>query len=153
MVPGDRLTLSWIGKDQTLLRTLQGGYEWVGRHDPRVTEVRLLHDVEVVGESGADLAGDNLLILGDSYDAVRALTRIPEFGAEYRGKVKLVYIDPPFNTGQAFDVYNDALQHSVWLTMMRDRLRVLHDLLEADGHDMGPSAQHRGAPVPLPHGR
>src|ERR1700734_746546 len=107
MVLGDRLTLSWIGKDKTLLRTLQGGYEWVGRHDPRVTEVRLLHDVQVIGESGPNPGGDNLLILGDAYDAVRALTRIPEFGAEYRGKVKLVYIDPPFNTGQAFDAYND----------------------------------------------
>jgi adenine-specific DNA-methyltransferase len=87
----------------------------------------------VIGESDPDRAADNLLIIGDSYDAVRALTRIPEFGARYRGRVKLVYIDPPFNTGQAFDVYNDALQHSVWLTMMRDRLRVLHDLLEPTG--------------------
>ena len=133
MVPGDRLTLSWVGKDQTLIRTSRGGYEWVGRDDPRVAEVRLLHDVRSVGESGVDRAEDNLLILGDSYDAVRALTRIPEFGARYCGKVKLVYIDPPFNTGQAFDAYNDALQHSVWLTMMRDRLRVLHDLLEPTG--------------------
>jgi adenine-specific DNA-methyltransferase len=133
MVPGDRLTLSWIGKDQALIRTSRGGYEWVGRGDPRVTEVRLLHDVRVVGASGPDRAGDNLLILGDSNDAIRALTRIPEFGTRYRGRVKLVYIDPPFNTGQAFDVYSDALRHSVWLTMMRDRLRVLHDLLEPTG--------------------
>ena len=133
MIPGDRLTLSWVGKDQTLMRTPRGGYELFGRDDPRVTEIRLLHDVQAVGESPLDRTGENLLILGDSYDATRALTRIPEFARQYRGKVKLVYIDPPFNTGQAFNAYSDALQHSVWLTMMRDRLRALHDLLEPTG--------------------
>ena len=133
MIPGDRLTLSWVGKDKALIRTPEDGYDWVNREDPRVTEIRLLHDVQFVGESPIDRTLENLLILGDSYDAARALTRIPEFGRQYRGKVKLVYIDPPFNTGQAFNAYSDALQHSVWLTMMRDRLRVLHDLLEPTG--------------------
>lgn len=47
----------------------------------------------------------------------------PEFAREYVGQVKLAYIDPPFNTGQAFTHYDDALEHSVWLTMMRDRIR------------------------------
>lgn len=127
-----RLTLSWVGKDQSLLPTVSGGYEWVERDDPRVTEVRLLRDVGLVGEAEQS-PGNNLLITGDSYDALRALTHIPEYAKEYRGKVALVYIDPPFNTGQAFATYDDALEHSVWLTMMRDRLKVLHDLLLPTG--------------------
>lgn len=133
MVPGDRLTLSWIGKDQALIRTPQGGYEWASRDDPRVTEVRLLHDVAFVGETVQEHYTDNLLILGDSYDALRALSRIPEYAVQYRGQVGQVYIDPPFNTGQAFTTFDDALEHSVWLTMMRDRLRLLHDLLAPTG--------------------
>lgn len=133
MVPGDRLTLSWIGKDQTLARTSDGGYKLVNRDDPQVTEVRLLHDVDVVGDAGPDLAAGNRLILGDSYDALRALVRIPEYATRYRGKITQIYIDSPFNTGQAFREFDDALEHSVWLTMMRDRLRILHDLLAPGG--------------------
>lgn len=133
MIPGDRLMLSWVGKDQALIRTPRGGYEWVRRDDPRVAEVRLLREVRTVGDARPGRMSDNLLVLGDSYDALWALSRIPEYAARYRGRVKQVYIDPPFNTGQAFDAYDDALQHSVWLTMMRDRLRVLHDLMAPDG--------------------
>lgn len=130
-----RLTLSWVGKDQALLGTAAGGYEWVARDDPRVAEVRLLHEEENVGKVNADPRGasDNLLIVGDSYNALHALARIPEYADEYRGRVKLVYIDPPFNTGQAFEHYDDALEHSVWLTMMRDRLLLIRDLLAPDG--------------------
>jgi len=58
---------------------------------------------------------------------------VPEFAAEYEGKVKLVYIDPPFNTGQAFTHYDDGLEHSVWLTMLRDRLVQIKRLLSDDG--------------------
>jgi adenine-specific DNA-methyltransferase len=133
MVPADRLTLSWIGKDKALIRTPRGGYDWVNRNDPRVAEVRLLRDFDVAGVAVHNKANENLLILGDSYDALRSLARIPEYAARYRGKVKQVYIDPPFNTGQAFVAFDDALEHSVWLTMMRDRLRVLHDLLSPSG--------------------
>jgi adenine-specific DNA-methyltransferase len=129
MVPGNRLVLSWVGKEEALIRTPRGGYEWVSRDDPRVAEVRLLREVGTVGDAGPGRVSDNLLVLGDSYDALRALCRITEYAAWYRGKVKQVYVDPPFNTGQAFEAYDDALQHSVWLTMMRDRLRVLHKLM------------------------
>ena len=74
-----RLTLSWIGKDQALLGTAAGGYEWVEREDPRVAEVRLLHEAANFGEVKPGVeASDNLLIIGDSYDALRSLTRIPE---------------------------------------------------------------------------
>ena len=111
--PAGRLTLSWVGKDRALLGTATGGYEWVERDDPRVVEVRLLHERDVVGDAAprSDGAG-NLLVVGDAYDALHALARIPEYADNLLGKVKLVYIDPPFNTGQAFAQYDDALEHS-----------------------------------------
>jgi adenine-specific DNA-methyltransferase len=132
-MPAGRLTLSWVGKNQALLPTAGGGYEWVDRDDPRVTEVRLLRDVGSVGDAEQSPPKDSLLITGDSYDALHALANIPGYAKEYRGKVALVYIDPPFNTGQAFATYDDALEHSVWLTMMRDRLKALHELLTPTG--------------------
>ena len=62
-----------------------------------------------------------------------SLCELPEFASEYVGKVKLAYLDPPFNTQQAFAHYDDALEHSVWLTMMRDRLLQIRKLLAPDG--------------------
>ena len=76
---------------------------------------------------------DNLLLLGESGDVLEALTRVPELAEKYVGKVKLIYIDPPFNTAQTFANYEDNLEHSVWLTMMRDRLLHLKKLLADDG--------------------
>ena len=127
-----RLALTWFNQDKAVLPDADGGYEWVECDDPRVTEVRLLEEVARVGEvSGTP--DDNLLIHGDSYDALLALVRTPEYAERYRGKVKLVYIDPPFNTGQAFEHYEDNFDHSIWLTLFRDRVRLLHDLLTEDG--------------------
>lgn len=120
-----RLTLTWANKDRALLSHGEDGYEWVDRDDPRAREVRLLDEIpDATGRVGEATGGpsDNLLVRGDSLDALRALVRSPEYAAEYRGKVKLVYIDPPFNTGQAFEHYDDSLEHSVWLGMMRERL-------------------------------
>lgn len=153
-----RLTLSWANKDKALLSHGESGYEWVERDDPRAREVRLLDEVGRVGDAAEprrlrdsaaphhrwlrDSAApnrletslrDNLLIRGDSLDALRALVRTPEYAAQYRGKVKLVYIDPPFNTGQAFEHYDDSLEHSVWLGMMRERLVLIRELLAPDG--------------------
>ncbi|WP_439564393.1 site-specific DNA-methyltransferase [Microcella sp.] len=127
-----RLTLNWANKDRALLSHGESGYEWVDRDDPRAREVRLLDEVGRVGEVDGD-ASDNLLIRGDSLDALRALVHTPELAAEYRGRVKLVYIDPPFNTGQAFEHYDDSLEHSVWLGMMRERLVLIKDLLSPEG--------------------
>lgn len=127
-----RLTLTWANKDRALLSHGESGYEWVDRDDPRAREVRLLDEVGRVGEVSGD-ASDNLLIRGDSLDALRALVQTPELAAEYRGKVKLVYIDPPFNTGQAFEHYDDSLEHSVWLGMMRERLVLIKELLSPEG--------------------
>lgn len=64
---------------------------------------------------------------------LEALTRVPELADKYVGQVKCVYIDPPFNTAQTFANYEDNLEHSIWLTMMRDRLLHLKELLSNDG--------------------
>ena len=128
-----RLELTWTNKHLRLLAHEDGTYEWLEPSDYRVAEVRLLHDVASVGAVSKRRAADNLLIRGDALHALTSLTRLPEFAREYVGKVKLVYLDPPFNTQQAFTHYDDALEHSVWLTMMRDRLIQVRELLHDDG--------------------
>lgn len=128
-----RLELTWTNKDRRLLAHEDGTYEWVSAEDYRVAEVRLLHNVTTVSEVGKSRAGDNLLIRGDALNALTSLARLPEFASEYLGKVRLCYMDPPFNTGQAFTHYDDNLEHSVWLTMLRDRLRQVQQLLAPNG--------------------
>lgn len=132
-VTSKRLALTWFNQDKALLPLPAGGYEWVERNDPRITEVRLLRETGRVGEVTGTSA-DNLLIVGDSYQALHALNSIPEYAQNYRGKVKLVYIDPPFNTEQTFgEFYDDNFDHSVWLTIFRDRVKQLSDLMSDDG--------------------
>lgn len=144
-----KLELTWFNKDQSLIPTEEGkyGYTWVDPKDPRSCEVHTLVVENVVRgeqtpkEEGvtyserADLAPteDNLLILGESGDVLEALIQVPELADKYVGQVKCVYIDPPFNTAQTFANYEDNLEHSIWLTMMRDRLVHLHKLLSDDG--------------------
>lgn len=143
------LELNWFNKDKALIPSQEGryAYEWVDPKDPRYCETRaLVVDEAVTGKQSpkeegtqyserADLAPteDNLLILGESGDVLEALTRVPELREKYLGKVKCIYIDPPFNTAQTFANYEDNLEHSVWLTMMRDRLIHLRKLLSDDG--------------------
>ncbi len=125
-----RLELTWTNKDQCLLAHEDGSYEWVPPNDHRVAEVRLLRRAGEVG----DVSGPaNLLIRGDALSALHALGEIPGYVDAYVGKVKLAYLDPPFNTQQSFLHYDDALEHSVWLTMMRDRLMQIRRLLSPDG--------------------
>lgn len=130
-----KLELTWTNKHKCLLAHEDGGYEWVPPFDYRVAEVRLLRDAATFGKVGPDSsrARDNLLIRGDALHALTSLREIPEFSRAYAGKVKLVYLDPPFNTQQAFKHYDDALEHSVWLTMMRDRLEQIKSLLALGG--------------------
>src|SRR6266567_1973744 len=138
-----------------MLTLAEGGYEWVPPSDYRVAEVRLLHDVETVGKTRADRsrAADNLLIRGDALNGLTSLIELPEFAREHVGKVKLAYLDPPFNTQQAFPDYDDALEHSVWLTMMRDRLIQLKILLSPECSVwVKPASRgcHRDMPPPRP---
>lgn len=70
---------------------------------------------------------DNMLIHGDNLLALKALEQ------DYAGRVKCIYIDPPYNTGNAFEHYDDGLEHSIWLSLMRERLELLKNLLSDDG--------------------
>lgn len=128
-----RLELTWTNKGKRLLAAEDGSYEWVDPSDYRVAEVRLLEDAGVIGDVGRERAADNLLIRGDALNALRSLTHLPEFAKHYLGEVKLAYLDPPFNTQQSFLHYDDNLEHSVWLTMMRDRMIQIRELLAPSG--------------------
>lgn len=133
--PVGRLELTWTNKHRRLLSHEDGTYEWTDAGDYRVAEIRLLHNVTACGQVQPDArrALDNLLVRGDALHALSSLTSLPEFRSAYLGKVKVAYIDPPFNTGQAFEHYDDALEHSVWLTMIRDRLAQIRELLDPTG--------------------
>ena len=129
--PTGRLELTWANKHLRLITTEDGGYDWVAPDDARANEVRLLHEVGGFGEPASQ--GGNLLVEGDALHVLTALNRIPALADQYAGKVRLVYVDPPFNTGQAFAHYDDNLEHSVWLSMLRDRLVQLRPLLAPNG--------------------
>ena len=110
-----KLELTWIGKDQR------------PRLEPRILledPKRSYHAKQRVTDN--DLF-DNRLIKGDNLLALKALE------AEFAGKVKCVFIDPPYNTGSAFTHYDDGLEHSIWLGLMRDRLEIIRRLLSDDG--------------------
>ena len=130
-----RLELTWTNKPLRLLADEDGDYQWVPASDYRIAEVRLLDDADAVGEVSAvgRRASDNLLIRGDALNALTSLAELQDFARELAGKVKLAYLDPPFNTQQSWLHYDDALEHSVWLSMMRDRLVQVRKLLAPSG--------------------
>ena len=105
---------------------------WIGKENRPKLEPRILlekpeksyHAKHKISEK--DIF-DNRLIFGDNLLALKALEQ------EFAGKVKCIYIDPPFNTQQAFEHYDDGLEHSIWLGLMRDRLEILKRLLATDG--------------------
>ena len=98
---------------------------WVGKYDDKVIEPRIL--VEDREKSYGDPHSENMLIHGDNLIALQALQQ------DFAGKIKCIYIDPPFNTGQAFENYDDNLEMSIWLSLMRKRIQLLHELLSDDG--------------------
>lgn len=111
-----KLELTWIGKDDR------------PRLEPRI----LIEDPEFSYHAEKRRDGDhfdNMLIHGDNLLALKALETDPNV----RGKVKCIYIDPPFNTGAAFEHYDDGLDHSIWLNLMRERVLILKNLLSEDG--------------------
>lgn len=124
-----------MGKDQALIATNENTYDyvWVDKNDPRASQTHYLLEHERIGDPSDGGIHDNLMILGDSGDALESLTRVPELAKTYVGNIKCIYIDPPFNTGDTFTNYEDNLEHSVWLTFMRDRLRHMERLLADDG--------------------
>lgn len=104
-----KLELTWIGKD-----------DQVEPLEPRI----LIENPEY---SFGDSDSGNMLIHGDNLLALKAIE------AEYAGQVKCIYIDPPYNTGNAFEHYDDGVEHSLWLKLIMDRMIVLRNLLSDDG--------------------
>lgn len=99
---------------------------WVGKYDEeKPVEPRIL--LEDTEKSYGDPDSENMLIHGDNLIALQALQQ------DFVGKIKCIYIDPPYNTGSAFEYYDDDVEHSIWLSLMRKRLLLLHSLLEDDG--------------------
>ena len=109
-----RLELTWTGKDER------------PKLEPRI----LLENSERSFHAEEQREGDifeNALIFGDNLLALKALKQ------DVAGKVKCVFIDPPYNTGSAFEHYDDGVEHSLWLSLMRERLEILWDMLDECG--------------------
>ena len=98
---------------------------WIGKGDEPKLEPRIL--IENPQYSFGDKNTGNMLIHGDNLLALKALEQ------DYAGKIKCIYIDPPYNTGNAFEHYDDGLEHSTWLNLMKPRLELLRNLLSEDG--------------------
>ena len=103
-----KLELTWIGKGE----------------EPRLEPRILIYDED---KSYGDKNTENMLIYGDNLLALKALEQ------DYAGRIKCIYIDPPYNTGSAFEQYDDNLEHSIWLNMMKPRLEILKKLLSDEG--------------------
>lgn len=114
---------------------------WVGKNDEIKVEPRILVENPslsnvsrkgIIGQASifdkpTDGNFDNMLIHGDNLLALKALE------SKFAGQIKCIYIDPPYNTGSAFEHYDDNLEHSIWLSLMRPRLQILHNLLKPEG--------------------
>lgn len=123
-----RLELVWPGKNERVdvePRILIEDAEKSYSADPKIQEK--INRQLFKQEPEIAPTFDNMLIHGDNLLALKALE------AEYSGKVKCIYIDPPYNTGNAFEHYDDGYEHSIWLSLMRDRLEILKNLLADDG--------------------
>lgn len=103
-----KLELTWSGKNEEI----------------KIEQKNLLH---IPSKDYGDPNSENMLIHGNNLLALKALEQ------QYAGKVKCIYIDPPYNTGAAFEHYDDNLEHSIWLALMQERLQVLRNLLSEDG--------------------
>lgn len=98
---------------------------WVGKYNETVIEPRIL--LEDKSKSYGDPRNENMLIHGDNLIALQALQQ------DYAGRIKCIFIDPPYNTGAAFEHYDDNVEHSTWLSLMKSRLVLLHQLLSDNG--------------------
>ncbi|MEH3100584.1 site-specific DNA-methyltransferase [Sphingomonas adhaesiva] len=115
MTKKQKLELTWVGKENR------------PRLEPRILIEDPAKSYHAAIRRGPSDIFDNVLIHGDNLLALKALE------ADYAGKVKCIYIDPPFNTGAAFDHYDDGVEHSLWLSLMELRLEILKKLLTKDG--------------------
>jgi len=110
-----KLELTWVGKEKR------------PRLEPRILLEATEKSYHAKHRVSDNDIFDNRLIFGDNLLALKALEQ------EFTGKVKCVFIDPPYNTGSAFTHYDDGLEHSIWLGLMRDRLEIIRRLLSDDG--------------------
>lgn len=110
-----KLELNWIGKENR------------PKLEPRILIEEPERSYCAKYKYGEKDLFDNKLIFGDNLLALKALEQ------EYAGKVKCVFIDPPYNTGSAFEHYDDGVEHSIWLSLIRDRIEILWRLLNSDG--------------------
>lgn len=115
MTKKQKLELTWIGKDSR------------PKLEPRILLADPKFSYHASHRISEDDIFDNRLIFGDNLLALKALEQ------EFSGKVKCVFIDPPYNTGSAFEHYDDGLEHSIWLGLIRDRLELIRKLLAPDG--------------------
>jgi adenine-specific DNA-methyltransferase len=104
--------LKWLSRDEDINKAGKAEY-------------RLLKEEPKYSHGSKDT--DNMIVHGDNLEALKALLPF------YAGQVKCIYIDPPYNTGAAFEHYDDNLEHTTWLSMMYPRLELLRDLLREDG--------------------
>ena len=100
---------------------------WYNKYKVENIEPRILIENKELSNSDNDNNNDNILIHGDNLLALKALEN------KYSEKIKFIYIDPPYNTGAAFENYDDNLEHSTWLSLMKSRLEILYKLLADDG--------------------
>ena len=108
----DMPMLNWMGREKAAKAT-------------KDVVMKILREEKSLGYG--DAAKDNILVHGDNLEALKALLPF------YAGEVKCIYIDPPYNTGSAFEHYDDNLEHSTWLNMMYPRLKLLREFMREDG--------------------
>lgn len=136
-----KLELTWIGKGEEpklepriLIENPEYSY-WYGKNSPDHRSDGLTDSADgnklsaesVSSSKISDSDNGDMLIHGDNLLALKALEQV------YAGKIKCIYIDPPYNTGNAFEHYDDGVEHSIWLSLMKPRLELLRNLLSHDG--------------------
>jgi len=128
-----KLELTWIGKGEEpklepriLIEQPEYSY-WAGKEQGKPAPWGIKKSGESINQQNQSSDNCNMLIHGDNLLALKALEQ------DYAGKVKCICIDPPYNTGSAFEHYDDGVEHSLWLRLMNDRLKLLHKLLSDDG--------------------
>lgn len=119
----NKLELTWVGKENEIKVEPRILIEnpALSNMSHKTAEQASLFDIE------NNDSFDNMLIHGDNLLALKALE------SKFAGQVKCIYIDPPYNTGSAFEHYDDNLEHSTWLSLMRPRLAIIKNLLSDDG--------------------
>lgn len=100
---------------------------WYNKYKKQEIEPRILIENQIMSNRKNEECTSNILIHGDNLLALKALEN------NYTGRIKFIYIDPPYNTGSAFENYDDNLEHSIWLGLMKSRLQIIHNLLSDDG--------------------